>query len=260
MPTTSRPLTDVCTPPWPQQCPRPACAIAESRDPAHGRPRAITSAVTTVTSWLGSLSARPRCGDAADHSFAVRIHRARPGDTMTNRLRNSACPRPASSGSNTAATFFAVGGCAFTRITPQCLDNGSTAQSPKCSSSVTSVRSRLADFSGTHDVVALPTQQVSQLRPQALVQVKMHNESGRIQHGHFGVQDGLPCVSKSCLEVSPRQFRVAAQERIPRLPFGQLLQQGGHGDPRASNHRLPTAHARIDFNSVAHALDRMPLP
>lgn len=67
--------------------------------------------------------------------------------------------------------------------------------------------------------------------------------------GKFGVtvQNGV--------NIGARQFRVATENRIPRFALGQLLQDSHHRDSRAFDNSLTVTDARIDFNSVAHALN-----
>ena len=48
------------------------------------------------------------------------------------------------------------------------------------------------------------------------------------------------------------QFRVTAQEGIPRLIISQLLENGRHGDACAFNDRLAPTNSRMDFNALAH--------
>ena len=59
-------------------------------------------------------------------------------------------------------------------------------------------------------------------------------------------------VIEGGLNVRARQFREAAQQGIPGLAIGQLLQNDGDGNAGAFDNRLAAANPRIDFNSVAH--------
>ena len=70
--------------------------------------------------------------------------------------------------------------------------------------------------------------------------------------GDFRVQNGMPGVLQGSLNIIPRQFRVAAQQRIPGFIVGQLFQDGGHGNSCAFDDWLAATHTRIDFNALAH--------
>jgi hypothetical protein len=63
----------------------------------------------------------------------------------------------------------------------------------------------------------------------------------------------VPGVLERGLNVTPRKFRVTAQQRIPGFNVGQLFQDDGHGNSCAFDDWLAATHSRIDFNTLAHA-------
>lgn len=110
----------------------------------------------------------------------------------------------------------------------------------------------LSDFRGADDVRPTRPQQVRQLRPQHLVEVEPHGGSGRLQGGKFSVQHRLAGVIQCGLNVGTGQFRISAQEGIPRFGVGQLFQNGCHRNPRPFDRRMAAANPRINRNSVIH--------
>ncbi len=120
------------------------------------------------------------------------------------------------------------------------------------------IRPCLSDFRCANNIMSRRTQPFSQFGPQHLVQVKAHGQSSRVKSGDFRVQNGTAGVIQNRLDIRALQFRVAAQNGIPRFIFGQLLQNGSHGNSRAFNDGLASTNARVDFNSFAHALNNTP--
>jgi hypothetical protein len=111
---------------------------------------------------------------------------------------------------------------------------------------------RLAGFGCTENIMPGLAQGRCQFGPQHLIEVKAHGGLRRVASGDFRVQNGLPGVLEDRLNVRPRQFRIAAQQGIPRFTVSQLLKDGGHGNACALDDRLAAAHTGIDFNALAH--------
>jgi hypothetical protein len=84
------------------------------------------------------------------------------------------------------------------------------------------------------------------------IRLEVAQEDSRLQGGDFCVQDGMPRVLQGRLNIGLRQFRVAAQQGIPRFITSQLLQYDGHRNTRALDDRLAAANSRIDFNALVH--------
>jgi len=95
-------------------------------------------------------------------------------------------------------------------------------------------------------------QKHTQFDPKHLIEVKAHGGLRDIEGGDFRVQNGMPGVLQGGLNIIPRQFRVASQQRIPRFIVGQLFQNCGHRNPCAFDNRLAATDTRIDFNTLAH--------
>ena len=117
------------------------------------------------------------------------------------------------------------------------------------------VCTRLAGFRSPRHVVPARAQEVGQVRPQHLVEVEAHSGLDRVGNSDLRVEDGLTSIIQGGLNVGARQFRIAAQDRFPRLARGQLLQENRDGNPRSFDHGLAAADARIDLNSLAHAAE-----
>jgi hypothetical protein len=110
----------------------------------------------------------------------------------------------------------------------------------------------LSNFRGADHVMAVRPQEICKFRPQHLVQVEAHNGSGRFQRTEFSVQHSVTGVIQDRLDVRTLQLGIAAQYGIPRFAGGQLLQNCRHRNPRAFDHRLPAANARVNLNSPIH--------
>ena len=117
------------------------------------------------------------------------------------------------------------------------------------------IRAGLAGFRGTHHVLPASAQQFAEFRSQALVEVKTHVESSRCESSDFRVQNGVPGVIENGLDVGAGQFRVAAQNGIPRFVAGQLFQDGCDMDARALANGLTAADPRIDFDSSVDGMN-----
>ncbi len=117
------------------------------------------------------------------------------------------------------------------------------------------IRPGLSRFRSAQHIVSVRLKKRGQIGPQHLVKIKPHGESSRLENGGLRVQDRLAGVIEHRLNIGARQFRVTMQNGLPRLAPGQLLQDDGHGNPRAFDDGLPAANARVDFNSLAHALN-----
>jgi hypothetical protein len=61
----------------------------------------------------------------------------------------------------------------------------------------------------------------------------------------------MPGVLQGSLNIIPRQFRVAMQQRIPGFIVDQLFQDSGDRNPCAFDDWLAATHTRIDFNVLA---------
>lgn len=68
-------------------------------------------------------------------------------------------------------------------------------------------------------------------------------------HRDFCMQDGMPGIIQGRMNVCSRQFRVALEQRIPGFIVCQLFKDRGHRNPCASDERLASTHARVDFNA-----------
>lgn len=122
------------------------------------------------------------------------------------------------------------------------------------------IGSFLANFGCPHDLVPMSAQKFRQLGAQTLIEVKMHWESGRVKSLNFRVQNGAAGVIQNRLNIHAREFRIAAQNRIPRFTCRQLFQNGGNRNPCALDDGLAAANTWIDFNAVAHAQTLTALP
>ncbi len=113
----------------------------------------------------------------------------------------------------------------------------------------------LADFRRSDDIVTMGAQLSCEFRPQHLVKIKTHNRSRGFEGGNFGMQNGLASVIQYCLNIGTGQFRVPAQDRIPRFAGGELFQNGCHRNTGAFDDRLATTDAGMDLNALVHATE-----
>jgi hypothetical protein len=73
------------------------------------------------------------------------------------------------------------------------------------------VRPCLAGFRSTNDVMSGFAQTHRQFDAKHLIEVKAHGDLRRIEGGNFRMQNGMPGVLQSSLNIIPCQFGVAAQ-------------------------------------------------
>jgi hypothetical protein len=78
----------------------------------------------------------------------------------------------------------------------------------------------LARLESANNIMTGVLQKRRQFDSKHLIEVNAHRGLRRIKGGDFRVQDGVPGVMQSSLNILPRQFRVAAQQGIPRFIAG----------------------------------------